>query len=73
MSFKTSEFRVLASGLEYPEGPVYRADGSVLVVEIHKGTLTRVAPDGTDHHRGHSRRRSERSRGRAGRCDLRLQ
>jgi gluconolactonase len=47
MSLKTSEFRVLASGLEYPEGPVYRADGSVLVVEIHKGTLTRVAPDGS--------------------------
>ena len=47
MSFKTSEFRVLASGLEYPEGPVYRSDGGVLVVEIHKGTLTRVAPDGT--------------------------
>jgi gluconolactonase len=47
MSFKTSEFRVLASGLEYPEGPVYRPDGSVLVVEIRKGTLTRVAPDGT--------------------------
>ena len=47
MSFKRSEFRVLASGLEYPEGPVYRSDGGVLVVEIHKGTLTRVAPDGT--------------------------
>jgi gluconolactonase len=47
MSFKTSEFRVLARDLEYPEGPVYRSDGGVLVVEIHKGTLTRVAPDGT--------------------------
>jgi gluconolactonase len=47
MSFKTSEFRVVADGLKYPEGPVYRPDGSVLVVEIHEGTLTRVAPDGT--------------------------
>lgn len=45
--FRTSQFRVLASGLEYPEGPVYQSDGGVLLVEIHKGTLTRVNPDGT--------------------------
>jgi gluconolactonase len=47
MSFRTSEFRVVASGLEYPEGPVYLSDGSILLVEIHKGTLTRVNPDGS--------------------------
>ena len=45
--FRTSDFRVLAEGLGYPEGPVYQSDGSVLLVEIKNGTLTRVAPDGT--------------------------
>jgi gluconolactonase len=39
--------RVVASGLRFPEGPVALADGSVLVVEIAGGRLTRVAPDGT--------------------------
>jgi gluconolactonase len=46
-NFRKSEFRVLATGLEYPEGPVYQSDGSVMLVEIHKGTLTRVSTDGT--------------------------
>ena len=45
--FRKSEFRVLASGLGYPEGPVYQSDGSVLVVEIANGTLTQVSPDGS--------------------------
>jgi gluconolactonase len=45
--FRQSEFGVIASGLKYPEGPVCQADGSVLLVEIYKGTLTRVNPDGT--------------------------
>jgi gluconolactonase len=45
--FQTSEFRVLASGLGYPEGPVYQADGGVLLVEIYNGTLTRVTSNGT--------------------------
>jgi gluconolactonase len=39
-------FRELASGLQFPEGPVWCSDGSVLVVEIRRGTLTRVMPDG---------------------------
>jgi gluconolactonase len=46
-SFRTSEFRVIANGLGYPEGPVYQSDGSIVLVEIHTGTLTRVKPDGT--------------------------
>jgi gluconolactonase len=37
----------MASGLRFPEGPVALPDGSVLVVEIERGTLSRVAPDGT--------------------------
>ena len=39
--------RELADGLMFPEGPVAMADGSVLLVEIGRGTLTRVGPDGT--------------------------
>jgi gluconolactonase len=46
-SVKTSPFREIASGLGYPEGPVYLPDGSVLVVEISKGCLSSVKPDGT--------------------------
>jgi len=45
---KTLELRgrEIASGLRFPEGPVALPDGSVLVVEIAAGRLTRVAPDG---------------------------
>ena len=38
--------RVLASGLRFPEGPVALANGDLLLVEIARGTLTRVKPDG---------------------------
>src|SRR5665213_4517906 len=38
--------RVLASGLEFPEGPVVMPDGSVVLVEIRGRRLTRVWPDG---------------------------
>ncbi len=41
------EFREVTSGLRFPEGPIAMADGSVLVVEIEGGRLTRVLPDGT--------------------------
>lgn len=46
-SLKTSAFREITTGLNYPEGPVYRPDGTVLVVEIGAGQLTRVHPDGS--------------------------
>lgn len=36
----------LATGLEFPEGPVALDDGSVLLVQIARGTLDLVAPDG---------------------------
>ncbi|MFP3901246.1 MAG: SMP-30/gluconolactonase/LRE family protein [Acidimicrobiia bacterium] len=42
-----ADLRTLATGLRFPEGPVALADGSVLVVEIARRTLTRVGPDGT--------------------------
>jgi gluconolactonase len=38
--------RTVTTGLQFPEGPVAMPDGSVLVVEIRRGTLSRVAPDG---------------------------
>src|ERR1700722_12205789 len=41
------EIRTLAEGLRFPEGPVACADGSVILVEIAAGALTRVAVDGT--------------------------
>jgi gluconolactonase len=41
-----SEQRLLASGLQFPEGPVACADGSVLIVEIERRSVTRVHPDG---------------------------
>ncbi len=39
----------VASGLQFPEGPVAMADGSVVLVEIRRGTLTRVSPRGERH------------------------
>lgn len=41
------EWTTIATGLRFPEGPVAMADGSVLVVEIERGTLSRVGLDGT--------------------------
>lgn len=38
--------REVARGLRFPEGPVAMVDGSVLLVEIERGTLTRVQPGG---------------------------
>lgn len=38
---------MLTTGLAFPEGPVALPDGSLLVVEIAGGRLTRVMPDGT--------------------------
>ena len=43
----SSKLRELAGDLEFPEGPIVLADGSVLVVEIKGQRITRVAPDGT--------------------------
>lgn len=37
---------VMATGLQFPEGPVALPDGSVLVTEIAAGRLTRVLPNG---------------------------
>jgi gluconolactonase len=41
-----TDIREIASGLEFPEGPIALSDGSVLLVEIKRGTLSRVTREG---------------------------
>jgi gluconolactonase len=41
------DLKLVAEGFQFPEGPIAMADGSVVLVEIERKTLTRVAPDGT--------------------------
>lgn len=43
------KIREITSGLQFPEGPIAMADGSVVLVEIARGTLSRVMPDGRIH------------------------
>lgn len=38
---------VVAENLDFPEGPVAMADGSVVVVEINAGRVSRCSPDGS--------------------------
>ena len=40
------EWTEIADGLQFPEGPVAMPDGSVLLVEIQRGTVDRVSADG---------------------------
>ncbi len=40
------EMEEIASGLKFPEGPIAMDDGSVILVEIERGTLSRVSEDG---------------------------
>ncbi len=42
-----SELRTIATGLRFPEGPVVMKDGSIVLVEIERQTVTRVKLDGT--------------------------
>jgi gluconolactonase len=46
MATITPAFKQVASGLRFPEGPVAMPDGSVILVEIERRTLSRVTPDG---------------------------
>ncbi|MEO7338182.1 MAG: SMP-30/gluconolactonase/LRE family protein [Caldimonas sp.] len=43
------QIREIASGLQFPEGPIALEDGSIVLVEIARGTLSRVTPDGRVH------------------------
>ncbi len=40
-------FELVASGLRFPEGPLAMPDGSLLIVEIESGHLTRINSDGS--------------------------
>ncbi len=42
----TSNIEVISSTLEYPEGPIYCSDGSIILVEIKGQKLSKVAPNG---------------------------
>jgi len=42
-----NQFTTVATGLRFPEGPVAMPDGSVILVEIAAGRITRVRPDGS--------------------------
>ena len=41
-----SAIRVIATGLRFPEGPVAMRDGSIVLVEIERQTVTRIHPEG---------------------------
>lgn len=43
----SADFTVVAKGLRFPEGPIAMDDGSVILVEIERQTLTRVKSDGS--------------------------
>ena len=40
------DYEIVTEGLRFPEGPIWMEDGSVIVVEIAAGRLTRVRPNG---------------------------
>ena len=40
-------YETMTEGLRFPEGPVVMPDGSVIVVEIEAGRITRCYPDGS--------------------------
>src|SRR6267143_1576596 len=62
-----AELREIVSGLRFPEGPIAMDDGSVVLVEIARGTLSRV-----DVEKGTIDVIAECGR-RPGRCRLRVQ
>jgi gluconolactonase len=51
METRTVEPKItqITSGLRFPEGPIAMPDGSVVLVEIERQTLSRVTPDGRIH------------------------
>jgi gluconolactonase len=49
MASITPAVKQITSGLRFPEGPMAMPDGSVILVEIQRQTLSRVTPDGKIH------------------------
>lgn len=43
------DLEIMADGLAFPEGPVAFDDGSLIVVEVAGGRVTRIAPTGDKH------------------------
>ncbi|MHB8528128.1 MAG: SMP-30/gluconolactonase/LRE family protein [Caulobacteraceae bacterium] len=41
------ELQLVTAGLNFPEGPIAMADGSIILTEIEAGILTRIQPDGS--------------------------
>jgi len=37
----------IATGLQFPEGPIAMPEGSIILVEIQRGTVSRVSPEGS--------------------------
>src|SRR6056300_1193472 len=46
MNILTKDYKVIAKGLKFPEGPIWMDDGSIILVEIARGTLSRALPSG---------------------------
>jgi gluconolactonase len=46
MTSITPKLTTLATGLRFPEGPIAMPDGSIVLVEIERRTLSHVTPDG---------------------------
>lgn len=46
MNIIEKEYKVITTGLKFPEGPIFMNDGSILLVEIARGTLSRVSVSG---------------------------
>ena len=40
------EYKILAENLKFPEGPIFMNDGSIILVEIARGTLSKVTSGG---------------------------
>ena len=40
------DIEIIAEGLGFPEGPVVMADGSIILVEIQAGLISRIWGDG---------------------------
>ena len=68
-----ANIRVLATDLEFPEGPVVMPDGSVVLVEIRGQRLTRVYPDGRKEVVARNSRRPQWRGARSRRQDVHLQ
>ena len=43
------KFTEVIGGLAFPEGPVCLPDGSLIIVELAAGTISRITPDGKKH------------------------